>query len=74
MNTELLPCPFCGGGAEITEHEDASCQNYRNCPDVWSVLCQGCEARVMNFRDESDAIDSWNTRIQPATNQDGVRE
>ena len=48
---ELLPCPFCGGEAEIHPA-------YYGC----YVECIDCDAstRVEGF--ESDAIEAWNTR------------
>ena len=61
--SELLPCPFCGGIAEICYQRD----------DIgdWKVECKGCGAVScpdgMRY-DRQQAIDDWNKRIeQPLT-------
>jgi hypothetical protein len=54
----LLPCPFCGGDAELT--------GYR-APEFW-VRCPqyGCKASTEGFGSKDRAIAAWNTR-QSAT-------
>ena len=70
---ELLPCPFCGSGAQLDD-----------CRTIWRVVCTGCGALVLGERapePESDAdaeaydwgrvrqtaITLWNARTeQPA--------
>ena len=47
--TELLPCPFCGGEADL--HHDA----------MIHVECLGCTASAYAF-DQSAAIAAWNRR------------
>jgi hypothetical protein len=61
---ELLPCPFCGGPAELEEIDSGS----------WSV---GCEEKVLSvhycmgyqsltsFATKREAIAAWNTRRPP---------
>lgn len=52
--SELLPCPFCGGGA----------QTLRN-GSWWCVACRTpfcCD--VGKFDTEAEAIEAWNTRSE----------
>lgn len=53
--TELLPCPFCGGEAELWHNK------------TWDyvVRCtnKGCAARTRQYHENSNgAVDAWNTR------------
>ncbi len=60
----LLPCPFCGSPAKITDTKD---------PDDWEVLgvrltvqCtgQGCWATIQSWTDQlADAVAAWNRRV-----------
>ena len=50
MIKKLLPCPFCGGEAELVG------DNYH-----W-VLCKGCLGGSHAFETAEDAIKAWNTR------------
>lgn len=49
--TDLNPCPFCGGGADV----------HTNPGDVIWAECAECEAQVRG-EDELDAIEKWNRR------------
>jgi hypothetical protein len=61
--TELLPCPFCGGEADVKVLEyDDDCK-------VWGVFCEFDLANeyshghfVDNYATEAEAIEAWNTR------------
>lgn len=56
--TELLPCPFCGGEAEL----------YSTVPThdgFWSCICRDCGAST-SFGSEAEAITAWNTRAEDA--------
>jgi Lar family restriction alleviation protein len=52
---ELLPCPFCGGEADPTQHF---------APEVkapfW-IDCNGCEA-ALAYPTKEEAYKAWNTR------------
>ena len=52
-NKELLPCPFCGGEAEIEKFYDSGC---------WFLKCTGCFAQTNIMGTKEMAIDRWNTR------------
>lgn len=46
----LLPCPFCGGEAELTEEP------------FWLVKCTNCGCGTDAKLSEFDAIDAWQAR------------
>jgi len=54
IQPELLPCPFCGGEAELTGH---------HAPEFW-VHCPviGCKAGTEAFGSKERAIAAWNHR------------
>jgi Lar family restriction alleviation protein len=56
--TDLKPCPFCGGKAELIKR--------RQClADAYSVRCKnsGCRGRTQKLvRTEQQAIEEWNRR------------
>lgn len=58
-NKELLPCPFCGGEADIHTYEDMlTDKNYTE------VVCGYCGVGTKGDT-QSEAIDAWNTRNYP---------
>lgn len=54
IETELKPCPFCGGPADLRGQQ---------APEFW-VGCSaiGCKATTEGFGDKARAITAWNTR------------
>lgn len=56
--TDLLPCPFCGGNAEISK--DTIGWYFVRCK---THLCYG-ENAVMRFINEEQAAIAWNTRAE----------
>lgn len=65
-HTELLPCPFCGGEAELL-HEDAM----RGLGKSVSVWCPNCGARTgKSWSGNREAIAAWNTRAIEAAEAD----
>ena len=50
-NKELLPCPFCGGEAEMVS------TNYGR-----FIRCEMCKAMVKAYDTNEEAIKAWNTR------------
>lgn len=56
--SELLPCPFCGGEAEIN-----GANKYG-----WSVWCKKCHSNNnWGHAMEQEAIEAWNTRVETVT-------
>ncbi len=55
MSEKLLPCPFCGGKAEIGPDE--------HYPDYPIIRCTGCG--VYHFG--SHLVERWNRRVPPPT-------
>lgn len=53
----LLPCPFCGGAADI--YHDKGQPGY---DPFWVVYCERCEARGPEKEKREAAIKSWNQR------------
>lgn len=65
LNSEIKPCPFCGGIGEIEyEYENGFFQKYYS----WiHVVCQRCYATTGRSYDDNDrsrnvAIRRWNKR------------
>lgn len=62
MNSEikLKSCPFCGG-TEL----------YYSAGRFYAVECADCGAKVVGaFRTEEEAVEAWNTRFDPFTEQE----
>lgn len=53
METELKPCPFCGGEAKATEYAK---QDY-------TIECKKCGAEI-GWRPKASAIRCWNRRVK----------
>ena len=62
MNNDikLKPCPFCGGRAIIDGCDDT----------LWIVICKECNASIGYKETEQEAIDAWNSRVQPTFTPD----
>ena len=52
--TELKPCPFCGGEAEVW---------VSNITDRAIVYCTVCDAQIRIRQNEQEAIEAWNKRV-----------
>lgn len=52
--TDLKPCPFCGGEAELAGV---------NAPEFW-VWCPSCKASTAAHTGKQSAIEAWNTRAE----------
>ena len=61
MSDKLKPCPFCGGEAKFFEDK-----GYQ----IYSVTCTECDAGTNAYGIEQDAIDAWNSRVQPTFTPD----
>ena len=62
--TELLPCPFCGGEAELHASYDMD----TNEVDGWFAWCNNeqceCKPETNEYFTEAEAIAAWNTRAE----------
>lgn len=63
-NGKLLPCPFCGGEAELHQTYDMD----TNEVDGWFVWCNNkeceCTPETREHFTEAEAIAAWNTRAE----------
>jgi Lar family restriction alleviation protein len=57
--TELKPCPFCGGEAEMWVSDVT---------DRAVIYCKVCDARIMK-PNEQEAIEAWNMRVPPTSEE-----
>lgn len=66
---ELLPCPFCGGNAQIFQHTGYGNPTVKGkfkveCAD--EISDEGCGCKIDEWWDTEElAIKSWNTRVPP---------
>lgn len=62
--SELKPCPFCGGEAEVKKSTFGNSQGYAR------IVCKSCLASTKNFNMSLDycavyeAIKAWNRRAE----------
>lgn len=58
---KLLPCPFCGGGADI---EEVSASPFEEeLATFWAIGCKECNIGWYE-EDKSKAITKWNCRAE----------
>ena len=62
--SKLLPCPFCGGEAELHPSYDMDTSEV----DGWFVWCNNkeceCAPETREHFTEAEAIEAWNTRAE----------
>ncbi len=69
-DTELLPCPFCGGKAKLII-------NKQYCEPYAVVQCENCSAKVkdviqsLDYCAVEEAAKRWNQRMSRDNNEKG---
>ena len=61
-NSDLMPCPFCGGEAsiEVTWATDPSGGEM----ECRMIICHGCSAQMQDGVENQEAlVNQWNTRL-----------
>ena len=59
MSEKLLPCPFCGGEAEVIFDGDGEMS-------AVAVKCKDCGITTIHYLDDTrKAIEAWNRRVEP---------
>lgn len=62
VSEKLLPCPFCGGEAIVSEHYNSM---WRENPTDFCVRCKKCLSATMRYYSTRDkAIAAWNRRAE----------
>lgn len=56
--TKLLPCPFCGGKAEIVKNICAVYIRCKDCKSTTAAFTAMIETCALN-----DAVEAWNRRV-----------
>lgn len=66
-NKDLLPCPFCGGEADIVGDWKT------NYSDYYQVFCENCGVSQtgQDYEAEQEAIEAWNRRTCSCKKQEG---
>lgn len=52
VTVELLPCPFCGGSAQLMKY---------------GISCTNCDASSKPSSEKNPAIEAWNRRAAPTS-------
>lgn len=68
MNTDLKPCPFCGGEAEAMSNQECTDNGFSfNGMSADFIYCQCCAATVGGDTLE-DVVGLWNRRVNEPKN------
>jgi len=59
MSVELLPCPFCGSQAYVSEDQSSDYDVHW----TWHVDCTGCGATIDFKSTKEQAVNAWNSRV-----------
>lgn len=67
--TELKPCPFCGGVANVIDHHNDDGSVSVGCNND---TCLGFSGLGWLFKTEAEAVEAWNTRAATTIGQVAV--
>jgi len=59
MSVELLPCPFCGSQAYVSEDQSSDYDIHW----TWHVDCTGCGATIDFKSTKEQAVNAWNSKV-----------
>jgi Lar family restriction alleviation protein len=62
--SELLPCPFCGGAAELRDKDDPVWSGRRR--RWYFISCQSCEMESVSALSPVFVAAAWNRRATPS--------
>lgn len=62
-NFMLLPCPFCGGEADLVHYTVGS---WDDPEEIFEVECTRCNASIEAQQTDHEAVEAWNRRGQTA--------
>src|SRR5688500_246720 len=77
MSEQLLPCPFCGGAAQVVGDRDVGFCVVSDCGAALGEEYDNAAYHNHDFITEADAIEAWNRRratSTPAAAPDALRE
>ena len=71
QQAELLPCPFCGGVAELVETMGSQASAFS---PYFRVTCAECGVHQDQWDERKPAIAAWNTRATPKSSEGELLE
>lgn len=67
--TELLPCPFCGGEAEVKYRSNEFADHPNDRSPTWDVFCKRCDCGFYDCVSQERATAVWQDRHTPSQSE-----